>query len=125
MDGVYAEHRYNPVNGFYEPISRTPPLNANLVTPLVAGNLIVGIVAANPVWIYMVTLANTGGAVETVTLTEPGGNTYILQIPGNTTLVVQSPTPDQPLLMSTAAGNLTLVGTVGAATFCTVAYYVK
>lgn len=125
MDITIAHHWFNPENKHYEPKVLAHPLNANLVVPAVAGNLIAGITAANPVWLYLIILANTGALIETVTLTEPGGNTLILHVPGNTTLVVQSANPDQPLFRSTAAGNMTIVGTIGAVTYCTVAYFVK
>lgn len=122
---IIGHHWFNPENKHYEPKVLSHPLNANIAVPAVAGNLIAGITAANPVWLYLLIYANTGAGVETVTITEPGGNTLIVQVPGNTTLVLQSNDPDQPLMRSTAAGNMTVVGTIGAVTQLTCAYYVK
>ena len=125
MDLTIAHHWFNPENKHYEPKILAHPLNANIAVPAIAGNLIAGITAANPVWLYLLIYANTGAGIETVTITEPGGNTLIAHVPGNTTLVIQSATPDQPLLRSTAAGNMTVVGTIGAVTQLTCAYFVK
>jgi len=61
--------------------------------------------------------------VETVTLAEPGGNTYIVEIPANLTVVLIS-TPDAPLFVSRTAGNITLLGDVGT-TQVTATYVVK
>ena len=120
---VIAEHEYNPENGHYEPSIRGVPLNVNAVAPAVAGAFLA--VAANaPVWFYHFVFANTLGAVETITLTEPGGNTYIVTVPANTTVTLVS-NPDAPLFMSRTAGNITILGTVGAGTQVTAAYVVK
>jgi len=120
---VIAEHEYNPENGHYEPSIRGLPLNVNAVAPAVAGAFLA--VAANaPVWFYHFVFANTLGAVETITLTEPGGNTYIVTVPANTTVTLVS-NPDAPLFMSRTVGNITILGTVGAGTQVTAAYVVK
>jgi len=120
---VIAEHEYNPENGHYEPSIRGVPLNVNAVAPAVAGAFLA--VAANaPVWFYHFVFANTLGAVETITLTEPGGNTYIVTVPANTTVTLVS-NPDAPLFMSRTVGNITILGTVGAGTQVTAAYVVK
>ena len=124
MDSTIAVHDYNPENGFYEPHAKTPPLNANIAITNAAQNLIVGILAATPVWIYHMVFANNTAAVRTITLTEPGGNTYIMVIPANTTTVILS-TLDAPLFRSTAAGNLTVVGDAALSGNITIAYVVK
>ena len=67
---------------------------------------------------------NTGGAVETITLAEPGGNTYIVEVPANQTITLIS-TPDAPLFVSRTAGNILLAGDIGAVTQVTAAYVVK
>ena len=124
MDETIAVHSFNPENGFYEPAAKTPPLNANIAITNIAQNLIVGIVAATPVWIYHMVFANTTAAARTITLTEPGGNTYIMVIPANNTVVVVS-TPDAPLFMSRTAGNLTVIGDAALSGNITIAYIVK
>lgn len=121
---VDALHVYNPESGHYEPIFRGPPLNANLLAPVAPAVAIIAVVANAPVWIYHMVFANTGGAVVTVTLAEPGGNTYIVQVPANDTLVIQGNALSDPLFMSTAAGNITVVGTA-ATVQVTLSYVVK
>ena len=124
MDTTITVHPFNPENGFYEPTAKTPPLNANIAITNAAQNLIVGIVAATPVWIYHMVFANNTAGVITYTLTEPGGNTYIVVVPANTTVVILS-TLDAPLFRSTAAGNLTVVGDAVLSGNITIAYVVK
>lgn len=121
---VEAQHEYNPETGHYEPIFRNLPLNANLLAPLVAAAIIPGVTAAAPVWIYAMVFANTGGAVETCTLAEPGGNTYIVEIPANQTVTITGNARDAPLFVSRAAGNITLLGDAGT-TQVTLSYVVK
>jgi len=120
---VIAEHEYNPENGHYEPSIRGLPLNVNLQAPAVAAAFL-AVVANAPVWFYHFVFANTIAAVETITLTEPGGNTYIVEVPANTTVTLIS-NPDAPLFMSRTAGNITLLGSTGAGTFVTATYVVK
>lgn len=119
---VIAEHEYNPENGHYEPPIRGLPLNVNLLAPLAAAAFL-AVVAGAPVWFYHFVFANTGAAVETVTLTEPGGNTYIVEVPANQTVNMIS-TPSAPLFVSRTAGNITLLGDVGT-TQVTATYVVK
>ena len=119
---VTAEHVYNPESGHYEPSIRGVPLNVNLLAPLAAAAFLV-VVANAPVWFYHFVFANTGGAVETVTLAEFGGNTYIVEVPANQTVVLIS-TPDAPLFVSRTAGAITLLGDVGT-TQVTATYVVK
>jgi len=123
-DLTYAEHTYNPENGYYEPIMKAAPLNANIAVTNVAQNLIVGLLAATPAWIYHILFANNTAAVRTYTLTEPGGNTYIMVVPANISVPLIS-TPDAPLFKSTAAGNLTIVGDAALSGNITVAYIIK
>jgi len=119
---VFTEHVYNPENGHYEPSIRGLPLNVNLLSPLVAANFLA--VAANTaVWFYHFVFANIGGAAVTVTLAEPGGNTYIVEVPANNTVTLVS-TPDAPLFVSRAVGNITLLGTI-ATVQVTATYVVK
>ena len=103
---------------------KNAPLNAGIAVTLVAANLIIGIVAATPVWIYHMVIANTTAAARTFTLTEPGGNTYIVEVPANNTVVINS-TPDAPLFVSRTAGNLTVVGDATPSGNVTIAYIVK
>ena len=124
MDLVTAEHKFNPHTGFYEPSLKTVPLNAGIAVTNAAQNLIVGLALANPAWIYHMVFANNTAGVITYTLTEPGGNTYIVVVPANNTVVVVG-TVEAPLFRSTAAGNLTVVGSAAASGFITVAYVVK
>ena len=124
MDGVVARHNYNPENGFYEPSLRNPPQNAGIAVTNVAANLVAGILAATPIWIYHMVFANTTAAAVTMTLTEPGANTYIVEVPANDTRIVTS-NPDAPLFRSTAAGNLTVVGSAAPSGNVTIAYVVK
>ena len=124
---VIAEHEYNPENGHYEPSIRAIPLTANLLAPAAVGPFGPAIVANTTIWYYHFVFANTIGAAETITLTEPGGLTYIVEVPQNTTLVITS-TPDAPLFMARIAGavvNTTLLGSTGAGTMVTAAYVVK
>ena len=119
---VIAEHEYNPENGHYEPSIRGVPLNVNLLSPLAAAAFLA--VAANTaVWFYHFVFANTGGAAVTVTLAEPGGNTYIVEVPANQTVQMIS-NPDAPLFVSRVAGNITLLGTI-ATVQVTATYVVK
>lgn len=120
---VFARHEYNPENGHYEPAIRGLPLNVNAVAPLAPGAFL-AVVANAPVWFYAFVFANTGGAVETITLTEPGGNTYIVEVPANQTVTITS-TPSAPLFVSRTAGNITIGGSVGALTQVTATYVVK
>ena len=120
---VTAQHEYNPENGHYEPSIRGLPLNVNAVAPLAAAAFLV-VVANAPVWFYHFVFANTGGAAETITLTEAGGNTYIVEVPANNTVQMIS-TPDAPLFVSRTAGNITIAGSVGAVTQVTATYVVK
>ena len=78
-DETIAVHPFNPESGHYEPELKNLPLNANLLAGLAAANFIVVTATARP-WIYYLVFANTGGAVATVTLTEPGGNTLIADV---------------------------------------------
>ena len=123
VSAITARHEYNPENGHYEPSIRGLPLNVNLVAPALAAAFL-AVVANAPVWFYHFVFANTGGAAETITLAEPGGNTYIVEVPANTTTTLIS-NPNAPLFVSRTAGNITLLGTVGAATQVTAAYVVK
>jgi len=125
---IIAEHEYNPENGHYEPPIRGVPLNASAdcgITP--ATNPLIAVALGAPVWIYHLVFANTGGAIETVVLTEPGplANTYTVQVPANTTMAMIS-TPSAPLFVSrvAAAGNITAQSTAGTTTV-TVTYVVK
>ncbi|MEE9316518.1 MAG: hypothetical protein V3U97_05355 [bacterium] len=119
---VLTEHVYNPENGHYEPPIRGPPLNVNLLSPLAAAAFLA--VAANTaVWFYHFVFANTGGAAVTVTLAEPGGNTYIVEVPANTTVQMIS-NPNAPLFVSRVVGNITLLGTI-ATVQVTATYVVK
>ena len=119
---IIAEHEYNPENGQYEPSIRGLPLNVNLIAPLAAAAFL-AVVANAPVWFYHFVFANTGGAVETITLAEPGGNTYIVEVPANNTVQMIS-NPDAPLFVSRTAGNITLLGDVGT-TQVTATYVIK
>jgi hypothetical protein len=119
---IIAEHEYNPENGHYEPSIRGVPLNVNAVAPLVAAAFL-AVVANTAVWFYHFVFANAGGAAVTVTLAEPGGNTYIVDVPANQTVTVVS-NPDAPLFMSRVAGNITILGTI-ATVQVTAAYVVK
>ena len=120
---IIAEHEYNPENGHYEPSIRGVPLNVNAVAPAVAGAFL-AVVANAPVLFYHFVFANPIAAVETITLTEPGGNTYIVEVPANNTVTLVS-TPDAPLFVSRVAGNFTILGSSGAGTQVTAAYVVK
>lgn len=120
---VFTEHVYNPENGHYEPSIRGVPLNVNAVAPAAAGAFLV-VVANAPVWFYHFVFANPIAAVETITLTEQGGNTYIVEVPANQTITIVS-TPDAPLFMSRTAGAITILGSTGAGTQVTAAYVVK
>ena len=103
-------HEFNPESGHYEPPLKNGVLNASLLSPLVAAAFIAVTAAARP-WIYYLTLANVAGAVVTVTLAEPGGNTLIVQVPANDTVILRS-TPDAPIFVSRTVGNITLLGTI-------------
>ena len=120
---VFTEHVYNPENGHYEPSIRGVPLNVNAVAPAAAGAFL-AVVANAPVWFYHFVFANPIAAVETITLAEPGGNTYIVEVPANTTVTMIS-NPDAPLFMSRTAGAITILGSTGAGTQVTAAYVVK
>ena len=120
---VIAEHEYNPENGHYEPPIRGLPLNVNLAAPAVAAAFL-AVVANAPVWFYHFVFANPIAAVETITLVEPGGNTYIVEVPANQTITIVS-TPSAPLFVSRTAGNITLLGSTGAGTQVTATYVVK
>ena len=110
IDTTITDHHFNPESGHYEPLLKNLPLNANLLAPLVAANFIAVTATARP-WIYYLTLANVAGAVVTVTLAEPGGNTLIVQVPANDTVILRS-TPDAPIFVSRTVGNITLVATI-------------
>ena len=103
-------HEFNPETGHYEPPLKNGVLNANLLSPLAAAAFIAVTATARP-WIYYLTLANVAGAVVTVTLAEPGGNTLIVQVPANDTVILRS-TPDAPIFVSRTVGNITLLGTL-------------
>ena len=120
---VFTEHVYNPENGHYEPSLRAVPLNVNLQAPAVAAAFL-AVVANAPVWFYHLVFAETAGAAEIITLTEPGGNTYIVNLAANQTITLIS-TPDAPLFVSRVAGNIMLLGSTGAGTFVTATYVVK
>lgn len=124
MDRVYARHKYNPENGFYEPSLRNPPQNAGLPVTNVAQNLGPVLALLNPMWIYHMVFANNTAAVRTYTLTEPGANTYVVVVPTNNSVVLIS-TPDAPLFKSTAGGNLTVVGDAALSGNVTIAYVIK
>lgn len=120
---VTTEHEYNPHKGFYEPSLKNIPVSASVVATAVGANLIAGLLATGPVWIYAMVFANGGAAVTTCTLTEPGGRTYVVRIPANDSIVIVS-NPYAPLFISTAAGNLTATDAL-ATTTVTVTYVVK
>lgn len=126
---VTTEHVYNPESGHYEPPLRTRPLNASIPSgTLAAPAALLAVVAGVPVWIYHIVLANTSAAAETCVITEPGGNTYTVEVPPNTvdhpTLVITS-TPDAPLFVSRTAGNITFGSDVATSVTATITYVTK
>ena len=98
---------FNPETGHFEPPLKNGVLNANLLAPVLAANFIAVTATARP-WIYHLVFANTG-ALTTVTLAEPGGNTLIVVVPANDTIVMAS-TPTAPIFVSRTVGNITLLG---------------
>jgi len=123
-DGTYARHDFNPENGFNEPLSKTPPQNAGIAVTNAAQNLVAGIIAGTSVWVYHIMFTNTTGAAIIYTLTEPGGNTYIVTVAANTSLPVTS-LPNAPLFKTVGAGNLTVVGSAAISGQVTIAYITK
>ena len=122
---IIAEHEYNPENGHYEPSIRGLPLNAAILSgTLAAPTVLLAVVANAPVWIYAWVFANNNAAIQACVVTEPGGNTYTLEIPADTTYFVTS-NPDAPLFMSRTAGNITVGSTLAGAVTVTAAYVVK
>jgi len=124
---VTAEHEYNPENGHYEPSIRDIPRTADLQAPLAVAVFGPPIVANTTIWYYHFVFAETSGAPEMITLTNPAGDTYIVNLAANQTLVITS-TPDAPLFMSRIVGavvNTMIVGSTGAGTMVTAAYVVK
>ena len=110
VDETQAIHPFNPESGHYEPELKNLPLNANLLAGLVAAAFIAVTATARP-WIYYLVFANTGAAVSTVTLAEPGGNTLIVEVPANDTRTLAS-IPTAPIFVSRTAGNITLAADV-------------
>ena len=89
---VLAEHGYNPENGHYEPPLRARPLNASIASgTLAAPAVLLAVAAGVTLWIYHIVLANTSAAAETCVITEPGGNTYTVEVPA--CLLYTSPSP--------------------------------
>ena len=111
---------FNPETGHFEPPLKNLPLNANAVAGIVAANFIAVTAAARP-WLYYIIIANTGGAVVTVTLAEPGGNTLVVEVPANDTRILAS-TPTAPIFVSRTVGNITLVADIAAVAAVTVTY---
>ena len=109
-DDTITIHPFNPESGHYEPSLKNVPLNVNALAGLVAAAFLAVTAAARP-WFYYFVFANTGAAVGTVTLTEPGGNTLIVEIPANLTVTLPS-NPDAPIFVSRTAGNITIVSDV-------------
>ncbi len=99
---------------------RSLPHRYRLVAGVVAANFIVVTATARP-WIYYLVIANTGGAVVTVTLAEPGGNTLIVEVPANDTRVLAS-VPTAPIFVSRTAGQITLVADIAAVAQVTATY---
>lgn len=122
---VITEHEYNPESGHYEPPLRDRPLTASatVTVPPAAAALLLTVGAGAPVWIYHLVLANEGGN-ERVTITETGGNTYIVDVPLNDTVVIVS-TPQAPIFVSRVAGPITVVGNAGGNIRVTAMYVIK
>ena len=120
VDETQAVHPFNPERGHYEPELKNLPLNANLLAPIAAAAFIAVTAAARP-WIYYLVFANTGGAVATVTLAEPGGNTLIVEVPANQTVTLAS-NPNAPIFVSRTVGNITLVADVADVVQVTATY---
>lgn len=126
---VLAEHDYNPENGHYEPPLRARPLNASIASgTLAAPAVLLAVAAGVTLWIYHIVLANTSAAAETCVITEPGGNTYTVEVPANLTVVVTS-TPDAPLFMArnalAVAANITFGSDVITSVTATITYVTK
>ncbi len=122
VDETQAVHPFNPENGHYQPSLLNGPQNVNQLAPLVAAAFLA--VAANTaVWFYAFVFANTQAVAVDVTLTEPGGNTYIVTVPGDDTVTITS-TPEAPLFVSRTAGNITIIATI-ATVQVTATYTVK
>ncbi len=113
-------HEFNPETGHYEPPLKNLPLNANAIAGVVAANFIAVTATARP-WLYYLVFTNIGGAVVTVTLAEPGGNTLIVEVPANQTVTLPS-TPTAPIFVSRTVGNITLVADIAAVAAVTVTY---
>jgi len=122
---VIAEHVYNPETGHYDPSLRNRPLTAGatVTVPPAAAALLITVVAGAPVWIYHLVLANLGGN-ERVTITEPGNNTYIVDVPANQTIPIVS-TPQAPIFVSRVAGPITVAGDAGGNIRVTAMYVTK
>jgi hypothetical protein len=130
MAVVIAKHNYNPENGHYEPPLRAPPLNASVISgTLAAPANLVPVVAAGAIWwVYHIVLANTSGANETCVITEPGGQTYTVEVLANTTVIVTS-TPDAPVFIArnatAAAVNITFGSDIITSVTATITYVTK
>lgn len=121
---ITSEHVFNPHSGHYEPRVKNVPMTAGLAVTNAAQPLILGLVVANPAWIYHMVFSNNTAGIITYTLTEPGGMTYIVTVPANNSIVIVG-TPDAPLFRSTGAGNLIVVGSALASGNITIAYVIK
>ena len=113
-------HEFNPESGHYEPPLKNGVLNASLLSPLAAAAFIAVTATARP-WLYYIVIANIGGAVVTVTLAEPGGNTLVVEVPANDTVTLPS-VPTAPIFVSRTVGNITLVADIAAVAAVTVTY---
>ncbi len=126
---ITAEHDYNPESGHYEPPLRARPLNASIASgTLAAPAVLLAVVAGGRVWIYHIVLANTSAAAETCVITEPGGNTYTVEVPANTTVPLIS-TPEAPLFVARnalgVAANITFGSDVITSVTATITYVAK
>jgi len=122
FDTSIVQQEFNAESGHFEPPLKNAPQNISILAPVVAVNILAVTATARP-WFYYGVFANTGGAAVTVTITEPGGNTLIVQVPANQTVTLAS-TPTAPIFISRTAGNINIAGSI-ATVQCTLTYVMK
>lgn len=110
MAVVIAEHYYNPLNGFYEPLLQTAP-DSHTITATVAGALLTTVPATvNSRYVYILVLSNTGAAGGTITITDTAGAIMTIYVPAYGTIAIVS-TPSAPIFQL-AVGAVTVTSSI-------------
>lgn len=112
MAVVIAEHEYNPLNGFYEPLLHAAPDSATVLAIVAGATLTTVPATVNARYAYILVLSNTGAVGGTVTITDQAGAIMTMFVPANGTIAIVS-TPSAPIFQM-AVGAVNVTSTIAA-----------